>query len=227
MSSSPRPSDHLTGTPIADSHWEKLYSLLYSRVTFWVRSSHVNTWRKQQDEIVEEIVQEAITRTFLYAQRADRGETRSIDSLEWVSATIAYRCFVDLWRRDRRLVLLFQNDNLSEDIVIKSEYHDPSELAINNVHLESLFVKLAHMIVMFPDKQRTALLVDLANRMHFDLAQPTPLQRAFLGVGIQLQDFQLPLPEDLVERARHATNLSLAYKRITNLFYLQQYTIVA
>ena len=59
---------------------------------------------------------------------------------------------------------------------------------------------------------RTALLIDLANRMAFD-AQPTALQKAFLEVGIRLQDYQQPPPKDTVGRSRHASNVSLAYKR--------------
>src|SRR5260370_1367626 len=75
-----------------------------------------------------------------------------------------------------------------------------------------LYVKFSHAVVKFPYKQRTALLIDLANRMDFNL-EPTPLQKAFLGVGIRLQDYQQPLSEDARGRSRHASNTSHAYKR--------------
>jgi hypothetical protein len=39
------------------------------------------------------------------------------------------------------------------------------------------------------------------------------LQKAFLEVGIRLQDYQQPLPKDAVERSRHASNVSLAFAR--------------
>jgi hypothetical protein len=71
------------------------------------------------------------------------------------------------------------------------------------------------MASMICQKQRIALLIDLANRMDFDV-RPTPLQKAFLEVGIRLQDYQQPIPKVPVERSRHASNTSLAYKRIQN-----------
>src|SRR6266566_7658802 len=82
--------------------------------------------------------------------------------------------------------------------------------------LESIIVMLPAEIVKLPTKQRRALLIDLANRMHFGV-YPTPLQRAFLEVGIQLQDYQQALPEDPVELSRHRSLVSIAYKRIANL----------
>ena len=47
--------------------------------------------------------------------------------------------------------------------------------------------------------------------------EPPPLQVALSTVGIHLQDYQRPLPENPVEQSRHTCLVSLAYKRLTNL----------
>jgi len=211
----------------SEEDWEKLYPHLLSRVSHWVRSSHVPLWRRQYDTVIDDIVQDALLRTVCYARRAERGEVRMIESLEHVSSVIAYRCYVDTLRRDRRVLPLFPDSYEPVAQVDSWNYHDLCEQAINNIYRELLFMKAAQWIVSFPDKQRTALLVDLANRMCFDPLCPTPLQQAFIAVDIRLQEYRRPLSIDPVERARHAAHLSLAYKRIANLAYLQQYTIVA
>lgn len=90
---------------------------------------------------------------------------------------------------------------------------------------EQVLEWIAHEIVHFPLKQRQAILIDLANRMHFG-AEPTPLQTAFLQVGIDLQEYRLSLPTDPIERSRHASLLSYAYKRLGQLV-LEEDTLVA
>lgn len=211
----------------SEADWEKLYPHLQSRVSHWVRTSHVSLWCRQYDTVVEDIVQDALLRTFIYAQRAERGEVRMIESLEHISAVVAYHCYIDMWRRDHRVLPLFPDSHEPIAPVDNWTCIDLSEQAINDVYREWLFMKAAQWIVSFPDKQRTALLIDLANKMHFDPFCPTPLQQAFTAAGIRLQEYRRPLSNDPVERARHAAHLSLAYKRIANLAYLQRYTIVA
>ena len=48
-----------------------------------------------------------------------------------------------------------------------------------NIYQEGLFKLVAREVNAFPDKQRQAILIDLANCMSFD-TQLTPLQKAFL-----------------------------------------------
>ncbi len=90
------------------------------------------------------------------------------------------------------------------------------------VDQEQLFDLLAGEIEHFPRKQKRALLTDLANLMYFD-AQPTPLQESFLDVGIELQQYQNPLPTNPRERSRHISLLSQAYKRVSHLPSLQEH----
>jgi DNA-directed RNA polymerase specialized sigma24 family protein len=196
----------------SDEFWNCLYSSLRPYVKRLVRSSSLPSWRGQEDDIVEDIVQETIIRILKYIQRAESGEGAPIVSPEGLSIVIAHNYYEDLRRRDRRLVRIATDDDSYGVHVVLHHHHDPSELAITNMFLEWLFVKFSLEAVKFSYKQRTALLIDLANRMDFDV-QPTPLQKAFLEVGIRLQDYQQPLAKDAIGRSRQAANASLAYRR--------------
>ena len=204
--------DPLRCEPGSDAIWTSLYSFLRPRVKRLVYSSGISSWRGQEDDIVDDIVQETVSRALKYARRAECGEVLPIASLEGLSIVIARNYYEDLRRRDRRLVRIAADDQSHGVQDVLHNYHDPSELALNNMFLEWLFVKFSLEAIKFSYKQRTALLIDLANRMDFDV-RPTPLQKAFLAVGIRLQDYRQPLPKDPVERSRYASNTSLAYKK--------------
>lgn len=210
-----------------EEEWEKLYPLLHTRVAGWVFSSRLPLWSKQRNEIVEDIVQDALLKTFAYTQRVERGEARSIDSLESISAVTAYHCYVDALRHDRRLQPLPPELEESAGIWVSRVDADPAELAIDNIHYELVFIMAAHWIADLPEKQRAALLTDLANRMYFDPFQSTPLQDALASVGIDMRDYQRLLPGEKKARARHAAHLSLAYKRLAFHAYVQRYALVA
>ncbi len=204
------------------SKWSKLYSFLRPRVERWVYSSHISSWRGQEEDLVDDIVQEAVIRTLKYARRAEQGEVSMIASFEGFSLKIAHNYLQDLRRRDWRLSHFITDDRSSRLPVIMSSRFDVLEDITDYQFLESIIVMLPAEIVKLPTKQRRALLIDLANRMHFGV-YPTPLQRAFLEVGIQLQDYQQALPEDPVELSRHRSLVSIAYKRIANLACVKQY----
>jgi len=208
--------------PTFDLHsnaaWQKLYLLLRPLVKHWVYSSQVPSWKGQEDDVIEDIVQEAILRLYNYAQRAEQGEVDAIDAIEHLLKVIAHNYCRDLQRREQRLQRLSPDDWTYGEVVDSSKVIDASELATDKVYQEWLFEKLSHEVVNFPYKQRKALLKDIANRMFFD-KQPTLLQQAFRNVGIQLQDYQGPLPINSVERTRHASLLSLAYKKVSKVTY--------
>jgi hypothetical protein len=92
----------------------------------------------------------------------------------------------------------------------------------NQVYNEGLFRLLAQEIANFPKKQRRALLIDLANRTHYD-EELMPLQEAFLAVGIDLREYQHLLPDSARERCRHSSLLCHAYKRVAHLPRVQEY----
>ena len=58
--------------------------------------------------------------------------------------------------------------------------------------------------------------------MEFDV-QPSPLQVAFLEVGIQLRDYENLLPQDPIMRSRHASLVSLGYRKLAMLFHTRGY----
>jgi hypothetical protein len=116
-------------------------------------------------------------------------------------------------RRDRRLQHTFSADYVPIISSAEDNQLSPFEIAAEQVYQEELFTQLAHEIAHFPAKQRTALLIDLANRIHFD-TELTPLRKVFLAEGIDLQLYQRPLPNDPIERAKQAALTSLAYKRV-------------
>ncbi len=196
----------------SDAFWIDLYSFLRLYVRRLVYTSGIATWRGQEDDIVDDIVQETIVRVLNSIRRGESGEGIPVASPEGLSIVIARNYYEDLRRRDRRLVRIASDDDSPGVHIVLQTHLDPSELALNNLFLEWLYVKFSLEAVKFSHKQRTALLIDLANRMDSDV-QPTPLQKAFLQVGIRLQDYQQPLPKDTVERSRHASNVSLAYGR--------------
>ena len=199
----------------SDTTWQKLYLLLPPLVKRWVYSSHVPSWKGQEDDIVEDIVQEAITRLFQYSQRAERGEVVPIETIEHMIKVVALNYCRDLKRRERRLLRSTTDEWSYGEHVDSTNTVDPAEIAIDKAFQEWLFERLSQEIVKFPKKQRNALLIDLAYRMHFAV-RPTSLQRAFLRRGIRLQDFRATAPKNPLERGRHAANLNLAYKRVAN-----------
>jgi DNA-directed RNA polymerase specialized sigma24 family protein len=200
----------------SDTPWQQLYLLLRPLVKRWVYSFQVPSWKGQELDIVEDILQESFERILKYAKKAEDGEVPPIESLEHISIVIAHNCCKDLRRKDQRLTRISPDEHMSRGYVIMSDRSDASEIALDNLFREWLYVKLSQDIVKFPEKQRKALLIDIANLMHFDV-QPTPLQQAFLDQKIRLQDYQQPLPVNAVERTRHSALLSLALKRVGKL----------
>ncbi len=206
----------------SDSIWDALYSRLVPLVKRWVYASNIISWIGQETDIAWDIVLTAIKRTYEYVLNARRAGI-AIASLERLSITIAKNCFLDLRRKDSRL-LHFDRDGYSRGSW--SSTHDGvdlSEVVLDKILEEWLFHELAKEIAGFPPKMRKAMLIDIAMRMDFD-SQATPLQRAFLEVGIQLQDYQYLLPTDPTAKARHASLVSLAYKRLARSTCILQFT---
>jgi hypothetical protein len=107
----------------------------------------------------------------------------------------------------------------AERYIAKAGKEVPDSVAERGVETgfqEAHLVSLVHEIVDFPDEERTALLIDLANRTHFDV-EPTPLQQALQEVGIRLQDYASVLPDDPLEWRNHNFFLNRAYKRVIEL----------
>jgi DNA-directed RNA polymerase specialized sigma24 family protein len=208
----------------SDGTWQKLSLLLRPRIKRWVYCSHVPSWKGQELDIVEDILQESFFRILKYARKVESGEVSPIESLEHISIVIAHNCCKDMRRKDQRLTRLSPDERMFGCQVVITNQSDASEIALDKVFREWLYIKLSQDIVKFPDKQRRALLIDIANLMHFD-ERPTPLQQAFLNQKICLQDYQQPLSVNSVERSRHASLVSLAYRRVSKLSSMKLYVM--
>jgi DNA-directed RNA polymerase specialized sigma24 family protein len=202
--------------------WKNLYLSLGSFARSLVYSFGVPSWKGQEEDIIEDIVQETMRRLLEQSQKAERGEANPIQSLKLMGTVIAQNYCKDLRRRDRRLSRMQPDDYLLNVEVRKGDYMHLFDAICESIDQELLLTQVAHEIAKFPEKQRRALLVDLANRMTFD-TQPTSLQKAFLEEGIQLELYQKPLPADPQERSRHVSLLNHAYKRVAHLPYVQKY----
>ena len=165
--------------------------------------------------MAEDVAQETIRRMIQRIHKSVQGEAKPINSIEHMMTAIARNYVRDLRRRDRRMILS-SDTSLQKMVTNMNELENTLETATEHIFHEWVFLQVAREIDQLPHKQRRAILTDLANRMSFN-SQPTPLQAAFLMVGIDLQDYQQPISENSIERTRHAALLSLAYKRIAQL----------
>ncbi len=102
--------------------WNKLYTLLRPLVKHWVHNSGVSSWRGQEDDVAEDIVQDAQLRLYRHMLRAEKGQVSPIEHPERMIIVIARRCFLDKWRKDRRLVRFDSDDRLSLEHVVQSSY---------------------------------------------------------------------------------------------------------
>lgn len=213
--------------PGFEVNWHAIYWLLSSCVTKWVRSANVALWQDQRDDIIAEIMQEAIVRTLRRIHRGNCGELPAVCSVEGLCVKIAHNCFIDLIRHDQRLLLIGSHTPYQFDpFTLVDEAEDFSDTATENVYTATLFRLIVAEIVKFPPKLRTALFIDLACRMSFK-GEPTMLQQAFLEAGIDLEPYRYQLPGDPVGRSRHASLVSLAYKRVAQLADTQELVISA
>ncbi len=200
-----------------DGVWCELYSSLRPYILGWVYSSGVSSWHGQENDIADDILQEAVIRTLKYTKLVESGRSLPINSMTCFGRTVAHNHFRDLRRRELRLV----RPNIQEaSFVVQDEEEDPADIALDRLMRISLLMVLARIIVDFPSKQRTALLIDLAN--HADLSgEQSHLHKVFLEVGIELKDYCHILSPDPLERSRHAASLSMAYKRLRQVFSRQ------
>jgi hypothetical protein len=167
-------------------------------------------------------VQETVRRIIERTQKSERGEADPIRSLDHMTTSIAQNYCRDLRRRDCRLVSL-QPDNYVWDILDRTGEQPLTFDAIcEAIDQELLLAQIVREIANFPMKQRTAILIDLANRMYFDI-ELTPLQKAFQEAGIPIEMYRQPLPDNIRERNQHTSLLNHAYRRIAQLPCVQAY----
>lgn len=203
--------------------WLALYSGLQSQVRKWVYAAHLPGWRGQENEIVDDIVGETIARTYERTKLAEEGKAAPIISILHFSRATARNLFVDFVRKGRRMVCFSQLDPaLQAESTGKGSRTDIEEEVTDTLFIESLFTLLAKEIILFPRRQKLALLIDLASRACFG-SIATLLQQAFLRVGVQLEDYKDLRPIDRVERQKLASLSCIAYRRLTHLPSVRTY----
>ncbi len=215
------PNNTSTDDLSSDRTWIELYPKLLSLSRHFVYRYWIPCWCGQEEDIANDVAQETARRVIERSQKATRGEAAPIGSIENMMMVIALNYVRDLRRHDYRVIRIPSGGQAGEMRTDMNDLSSMTELATEDTFNEWLFLRLAREIANFPNKQRQALLTDLANLMQFD-EQPTSLQKAFLEVGIQLQEYQRPLPDNPVERARHTSLLCYAYKRIAQLHCVQE-----
>ncbi len=204
-------SMELDGCVLDDGQsWYDLYIWLLPVVEIWVRDSGVVSWYGQQREVAEDIALEAVMRTFRYSQRSRDGEMPPIGSLKALCRVIARNYFRDWRKKDWCLV---RPEVSSPSGMATHELVDPSQLALDHLLIDSLFVSIARALARFPQGQKAALLTDLANLSDGD-DQSSRLEQAFASVGLRLSDYKCPRSDDPHERGRYAALRSIAYKRL-------------
>lgn len=208
----------------SEATWNELYTELRLLARNLVYTFRVSLWHGQEGDMVEDIVQETVWRIIERARKAERGEASPIYSLKHMTVVIAQNYCRDLWRRDRKLFHVPEQDGVVGELAGVQEQKHELEAVVERMYQEWLLVTVAYKIAGFPKKQREALLIDLANYMSFD-EHLTPLQKAFLEVGIQLEQYKVPLPADKRERGRYLSLRTLAYKRLAHL-NIQSYDLI-
>lgn len=202
-----------TGGFSDDELWMDLYNLLRPRAKVWAYNSGVPTWKGQEYDIAEDIVQTALLKTFQYTRRArEKGEV--IASVTKLSFRIARNCFIDMRRRELRLQHFSQDPSTSNEQFSLERLVDPSQEAEEKIYEEWVLAACASFIATFSTKLRLAILADLANLTHV-AEESAALQQALLASGIRLRDYQRAPSPDPAERGRQSALRSLAYKRVS------------
>jgi hypothetical protein len=203
------------GNPIqCNLFWSELQNWLKPYVLSWIFAERLPIWQCEEYEIADDVLQETSIRILRYLRPALGADAHAIQSVEHFSLAVAHNVVRDLARRQRRLVRLTTSSS-------PFEYEgalDTSELALEQLMSEDLFLELAHIINDFPQMQRRAVLTDLAKYEDFD-EDANRLQAAFLKLGISLREYRRPRVLSTVERNKQASLLSIAYKRLRRTYF--------
>ncbi len=205
-----------------DSSWSTLSHWLTFQVRGRVYNSHIPDWQGQEDEITDDIVNESLIHLIERLEKARANSAAPILDIYPFARQIAYHCYIDQVRKDRKKVCFSQITSEYKETAIALILADMEEATLNTVYYEQFFKLMAQEIVTFPHKQKEAMLRDHAKRM-VCMSDPTPLVRAYHSVGIQLTDYHNYAPADEVEKRRHSSLLHWAYQRLARCPSVQQY----
>lgn len=208
---------HITSESLLHNEcfWKDLYDKLRKPVATFVHRYKVPSWIGQEDDIINDIVQETIVRLykkFLVAPDA----ILSIQNIEAFSYTVAQRYCIDLCRKEKRLTHLPQTGN--EIDMYAFNIDDELTKMLDAISIQAILTDAARIIMEIPNKQRRALLTDLARYNDFT-DTPTGIEQAFAKAGIQLEEYRLLFPHSQPERSRYNALVSLGYRRLRTGFH--------
>lgn len=191
--------------------WEALYPVLIRHVSRLVHGARMPGWKRQERDIVEDIVQTAMEKML----KKLRQGAEVIKSIQAWSSIIARNCFLDFRRYELRRLHFSYDDAETEEYQqsLQNLLVDPTQDIESQIYEGWLMAASVGIIVALPPKRRNAILIDLANNSCFD-GETTALQQAFLDVGICLQDYRCELSSDQAVRGRQSALCSLAYKDV-------------
>lgn len=196
------------------SLWLEVSAALLPLVKKHVRHVALQTHAGQEYDVIQDIIQETIVRTFIQMQKSARGEVPPVLSPLYFAKKVSHNHLLDIARKESRLVRPTSDVAIQERIMLEN-WVDTTEDILDDIEKEPLFSLIAQVIVKMPKKRRCALLIDLAMHTAFD-ERPGPLQRALAKEHINLEMYRNLLPENQTEREkqRHSSLLSQAYKNV-------------
>ncbi|HZS77331.1 MAG TPA: hypothetical protein VFA41_12015 [Ktedonobacteraceae bacterium] len=210
------------GTPLSQDNFDWLAQL--QKLNRFARKLVYNSglWRGQEEDKAQDIASDGILHTLNRLDRAKRKNLSNVRSLDSLSKTCTFHCFIDEIRKDKRIVLFSQLSDTSYEADLEESSIDYIGLVDDRLFYIGLWTSLAEDLEQFPDKRRHAFLIEMAsmetaNKMHPDLKQ------AFQEAGVHLADPQYSRPTDERERTRIAALVSLAYRQVAQLPKVQYY----
>jgi DNA-directed RNA polymerase specialized sigma24 family protein len=190
-----------------EQRWCVLRAWLLPIVKAWVYGAHIVIWRKQQDDIAEDITQEALMRVFATMK------STSVVSLYGFCRITARNVFIDRIRKENRLVHFAVDEGYYEVQLSSYEQESPETIALNHLMLEEDVVLVAQFIANAPAKQQAALLAHLAKDTDID-APPSSLELALVQHDIHLREYGPPPFEDEGAVSRQSALLWHIRKRL-------------
>ncbi|HCI80953.1 MAG TPA: hypothetical protein DHW02_14830 [Ktedonobacter sp.] len=206
------------------SMWLEVSAELLPLVKKHVYHVAVKSHLGQEYDVIQDIIQETIVRTFIQMQRAERGEVPPVLSPLYFAKKVSHNHLLDIARKESRLVRP-TNDVIVQERIIRESWFDSTEDVLDDIEKEPLFTIIARVIADLPKKRQRALLIDLALHTAFDEVI-SPLQRALDKEHINLAKYRNLLPKHPTkkEKQQYSSLLSQAYKSVKEDVrgYLQQ-----
>jgi len=114
--------------------WKSLYHKLRPCIRKFVYAHRFSLSKGQENDIVEDLLQEAVIHVFKYAKRAAEGHVAPIDSIERFGYTIAMNVCRDWWRKERHMLCQSLDDGVPEEMLSRTWVLNPEEVALNLVY---------------------------------------------------------------------------------------------